>query len=39
MSESVDFAEERGIQLVLLPAHSSHVLQPLDLCFFGWVTI
>ncbi|XP_053395989.1 lactose-binding lectin l-2-like [Mercenaria mercenaria] len=34
-SEAIKWARERGIILFVLPAHSSHILQPLDVAIFG----
>ena len=33
--ETVKWAREHGIILFVLPAHSSHILQPLDVAIFG----
>src|SRR5947207_755068 len=34
-AEFVDFANQNKIEIVLLPPHSSHLLQPLDVAVFG----
>jgi hypothetical protein len=33
--EAIDWAKERNIHLFVLPPHSSHILQPLDIGVFG----
>ncbi|XP_053380044.1 jerky protein homolog-like [Mercenaria mercenaria] len=34
-SDLIDWAKERHVVLFVLPAHTSHVLQPLDVAIFG----
>lgn len=34
---AVEYAEDHGLLVFQLPSHSSHLLQPLDLCAFGMV--
>jgi hypothetical protein len=31
----IEFCMKNGIELLLLPPHSTHLLQPLDICIFG----
>lgn len=33
--EALNFAKENGIEIVCLPPHCTHRMQPLDVCFYG----